>query len=675
MYPLLRVYRCLSRESLGTPIPKQKDLQWRKRMVEKRYLSILLALFILITSLPWDIYIGTTRASENYLLKTQPPQDPNGNFTLDDNDQWDITGQGTLEGNITMYDQSTIIISDANITINGTIWAKGSSKIMIRSSVLRVNVPSHEPVLVEEQYDNPNGFLLMGDGTSLTIMDSTVYLNRHDIEQITEMGMMVPAEVLVNFGKLIVKDSYIDTLGSITIGTSSFNIYRGLVMHMSSELNIANSNITSGIVFYVSSCGSIDNSTLRGVSIEKNVQESNVVISNSDILRTVTVDMVSDVILENCDLKSCLIVKGCSVAFLHNTAISGLKMHENASVNMDDSEFSNEPPYPGWNHIWDNSSLTLSNSSFIRKLSFFGNSSISLYNSSMDHTELNEGAFASLRGSFIDNLSAEGNSIVWLQSSGIGKYNVNHSAKICNITTLTVGVKLNLQSLQVPVELTDLMGNIIASSDMKQQKAAEFTLIRDMISMNKTAMEMELSPMTTQAMVKADYENMHQEKNVDIVGDHIDMELKFEDYSAPILGKARLKMDPFLNTNERVHVSVHAEDIDTNLDSVALRYSVDDGATWETMMMYNTGENTFENSIPGQKDGTKVRFYIVAEDNCGNREISQYYGYTVGEGVVLINNLIVLTIIILVLITLLWTIVKIRKSKKKVSKYIHGGKK
>lgn len=640
-------------------------------MVGKSCLSLALALSILLFIQPCAICTATTRAFEKYDMDKLPPQDMNGNFTLDEDDEWDITGQGILEGNITMQDESIMIISNANITVNGTIWAKDSSEIIIRSSILRLEIPSPEPVVVEKQYDNPNGFVLIEDGVTLTIEDSSVYLYRHDIDQTTPDGMMIPVEVLVNFGKFVLDSSYLNTRGIISFDTFNVSVTRGIVMHMNCEIDIIDSNLTSGIVFYVNSHGSIHNSNFRSISMQKNTKESDVIISNSILSHTVTIDVVSKVFFQNCELKSCLIVADRSEVFLRNTTLMGLKLQGNATAIMDNSRLSVGPPYPDWDHAWDNSNLTLLNSSFIEVLYFHGNSSISLINSSMNYTVLNEGVIASLSGSSINNLSASENCTVWLQSSVVEKYELNHDTKICNITTLAVTTKLNLQPLQISVELTDLSGETLALSETDEQGKAEFTLIRDIISLNKTTMEMMFSPHIEYCFVEAKYENLQQKEGVDIVGDYVEVGLEFEDYNAPVINDVRFKIDPFLNTHEKVLVSVHVEDEETNLANVTLVYSTDDGTTWEKITMYNTGQNMYENSIPGQSDGTKVRFYIVAEDKCGNTAESEYYAYTVGEGVVLINNMIVITALVLVFAALIWVIIKVLWDKKKLGKYIH----
>ncbi len=644
-------------------------------MVGKNVLNVVLTLSTLLAALPIGPCAATTRAFERYDMDTLPPQDSNGNFTLDDDDQWDITGQGVLEGNITMFDESVIIVDNANITVNGTIWAKDNSKIIIRSSNLTMEVPSAYPVVVEKQYDGPHGFMLIEDGASITIENSDLHLVRHQIYE-DPGDLMVPGEVLVNFGDFYMGNSYLDTVGSIDYGWGRIALIRGIVMHMNCELNIINSSLVPGIVFYVNSHGAIENTTFRSISMQKNTEESLVIISNSTITHTITIDEVSNTVFNNCELESCLIVKGHGKAILYDTNMGGLKMLENGTVIMDDSEFLIELPlYLGWNHIQDNSNLTLRSSSFIKTLYLFDNSTISLTNSSMNTTILTDNSSITLEGSSIDNLTAEGTATVWLEGSEIGNYTLANDTKICNITTLAVTTSLNRQPIQIPVSILDETGEILASSETDERGKTSFILVRDMIWFNMTSKEMEYSPVTTYVTVEGDHENLHSEKGTAIEGDYVEVTLVFEDYSAPVMDDVRFETDPFFNTNEKVLVSVHVEDEETSLANVALRYSVDGGVTWGNISLYNTGQNVYENSIPGQSDGTKVRFYIVAEDKCGNTVHSRYYAYTVGESVVLVNNLIIITgltlvfgIIALMTIRGLW-----HKSKEK--KFIHRAEK
>ncbi len=678
-------------------------------MVGKGHLTFILVLMVVITAPPHYVsnpFIATSRASDSYDydIDNLPPRDENGNFTVYEEEHWYITGQGILVGNITLFARSKLTIIDANITINGTIWAKDDSEIAIRSSFVRVEVPSHPPILVEKQYDNPNGFLLTDDGTCFTIEDSNLFLIRHDIDQILPPGMMVPLEVLVNFGKLEINNSYINTLGSITFGTEKVDVNRGLVMHMTSDTYLKNATLTSGIVFYVSSQGLIENSTLEGLTIEKNTEDY-VIISNCTVTRSVTVAMVSKVRFLNCVFESCLIVDYWGTAYLYNTTLTGLKLYDNGTAILDASSLPIDPPRPEWRDLKDNSSLVMLNSSFIKELILYDNSSLnmsksfmnttvmydytsavledssyiekmllydksSLYmsNSLVNSTTMSNSTSATLKDSMIKNLSAGEDTTIQLQSSTLGEYSSN--AKIYNITTLIMTTTLNNRALRIPVELKDASNVTLALLETNEKGVVEFSFIRGTTSFDKNAGKTIYTPLITYCLAIADYENLHEEEGVDIDGDYEEARLEFKDYNAPTIWGVNFEIDPFFNTNDDVYVSVYVEEEETNWINVTLRYSTDHGGTWEEIPMYNLGQNKFENSIPGQSDGTMVRFYILVEDSCGNLAESNYYAYTVGESLTFVNEMIFNTILLIILCGVSWMGIKVIRRKSKVRKYI-----
>jgi beta-lactamase regulating signal transducer with metallopeptidase domain len=86
--------------------------------------------------------------------------------------------------------------------------------------------------------------------------------------------------------------------------------------------------------------------------------------------------------------------------------------------------------------------------------------------------------------------------------------------------------------------------------------------------------------------------------------------------------------------------------------------------------MYEIDQDKYEISIPKQKSGTKVRFYISAVDKSGNAAESKYYTLTVGEDEVLLYNLMVITLIILVIGLLGWITIKVYRIKNRRRTYI-----
>ncbi len=636
-------------------------------MVGKSFLKLVLALLIFLAFQPIYIYAS----GHTYTLDPTnlPRTDANGTFTLRGADEWHIIDEeGNLDGNITLCDNTKLIIVNSDISINGTLWAKDYSSVYIKSSTIRFEVPPSGPVLVDRQYDNPYGFVMTDEETKTKIEHSSIYLHRADTSQNIPDNYIIPGEVLVSFGDFVVINSYINTNGT---NDGSPCPPRGVVVHMDCEFNIINSTLTSGLKAYVNAHGKVENTTFKSLSLEKNTDYTEVIVTNSKMTSTVTIDMVSTVHLENCVLESALIVVKRGVATLKNTTINGLKMLENGTLIMDDSKFPvEEPDYKELNHIKENSNLTLLNFSYIKKVYAYDNCSISSIYSSMNSTLLYDDAFVFLQNTSVYNLSASGNSTVWLQNSEIDTYYLVNNSIISNVTDLAVSISLNRQPLQVPVELYDSTGNLLYSSETNEKGETEFTIIRDKISLNQTSGEMMYSPLVTSCSVEADYMNLHNEVSVVINDEYLEIELDFEDYTAPKIENVKFDIDPFLNTNEKVLVSALVVDEYTNLKQVILLYSTNEGNTWENVTMFSTGENVYENSIPGKSDGTKVRFYILAEDNCGNIAESQLYTYTVGEGVVMVNNLILITAFVVIIATIAAVTFRSIMNRNKEKKYI-----
>jgi hypothetical protein len=484
-------------------------------------------------------------------------------------------------------------------------------------------------------------------------------------------GMMLPGEIVVSFGKFTVRDSTINTSSTLSDGVINQTVNRGMVTHENCELEITDSTFTSGFRFQMNSHGFIENTTLRSISMRKNTAEQNLFISNSTVTHTSTFDQISYGFFQNCTLKSLLIVTDRAVVVLKETTVGGLRLQKNGTVIMEESEFTDASIYPNWNHLWDNSSLILRASSYIRFLYCSDNSSISLFNSSMESIELRKNVEITIEDSYVGDLCAEENSTVWLQDSEFGQFHMYHNAKIYNISTLSVITKLNKQPLQVSVNVKDSTKETLASSETSERGMTEFTLIMDLLSINPTSNEIEYSKQNTSCIVDVEYENLYKEVHVDINGYYIDVELELEDFIAPAINNIRYEIEPFLSLEKEIIVSANVVDLETNVKGVFLRYTIDDGKTWENISMYEIDQSIYEISIPKQKSRTKVRFYISAVDKSGNIAESHYYALTVGEDEVLIYNMMVVTALILIIGLLGWIVIKVLRIKNRRRTYVH----
>ncbi len=66
-----------------------------------------------------------------------------------------------------------------------------------------------------------------------------------------------------------------------------------------------------------------------------------------------------------------------------------------------------------------------------------------------------------------------------------------------------------------------------------------------------------------------------------------------------------------------VKTSVFAFSKTGSMSEVKLKYTVDEGTTWNDILMTKAVGDTFVASIPQQVAGTVIRYYIVGKDNNG----------------------------------------------------------
>jgi hypothetical protein len=110
-----------------------------------------------------------------------------------------------------------------------------------------------------------------------------------------------------------------------------------------------------------------------------------------------------------------------------------------------------------------------------------------------------------------------------------------------------------------------------------------------------------------------------------------------------------------VKSGEEVKVSVNVTDIESGVKNVTLFYTTNNGSSWEKRpMSYIPFTGLCETTIPGQEDGTLVRFRIEAYNNAGKKaikdDIEPYHtGQVIPELliVVILLTFIVATLIIL----------------------------
>ena len=77
--------------------------------------------------------------------------------------------------------------------------------------------------------------------------------------------------------------------------------------------------------------------------------------------------------------------------------------------------------------------------------------------------------------------------------------------------------------------------------------------------------------------------------------------------------------DGDVQPDQEVKISANISDLTSNVKNATLQYTLNDGATWSDLdMTHNSTTDLYETTIPGQLEGTVVRFRMYVYDNAGN---------------------------------------------------------
>jgi hypothetical protein len=90
----------------------------------------------------------------------------------------------------------------------------------------------------------------------------------------------------------------------------------------------------------------------------------------------------------------------------------------------------------------------------------------------------------------------------------------------------------------------------------------------------------------------------------------------------PIQDPPKDNVQPFQN----VTITVNVTDYPTRIKKVILRYSINNGTSWNTTVMKQVCQNTYQATIPGYQYCTWVTFKIEAFDVVGNNATKDNYG-------------------------------------------------
>lgn len=92
----------------------------------------------------------------------------------------------------------------------------------------------------------------------------------------------------------------------------------------------------------------------------------------------------------------------------------------------------------------------------------------------------------------------------------------------------------------------------------------------------------------------------------------------FFDMTAPTIGIPTRTPSDYVLPEQSVKVSVNVTDSASGVKNVTLLYTLNNGSTWEELIMYYNSSTGFYATIPGQQAETWVKFKIIAYDYAEN---------------------------------------------------------
>ena len=110
--------------------------------------------------------------------------------------------------------------------------------------------------------------------------------------------------------------------------------------------------------------------------------------------------------------------------------------------------------------------------------------------------------------------------------------------------------------------------------------------------------------------------------------------LSFDKTPPSITGLTQFPSQGILALNQSVTIEARVTDLESDISSIMLRYSSDNGSTWsELPMLFDATGGSYEAVIPGFGSSTDVKYYISAYDNAGNVKtldnLGIFYKYSV----------------------------------------------
>jgi hypothetical protein len=144
-----------------------------------------------------------------------------------------------------------------------------------------------------------------------------------------------------------------------------------------------------------------------------------------------------------------------------------------------------------------------------------------------------------------------------------------------------------------------------------------------------------------------------------------------EDNNIPIIGIPSRVPEGLVQPNQKVQVLVNITDAESGVKNATLYYNLNNSQTWTPKPMdCNLTSGLYNATIPGQPQGTYVRFKIVAYDKAGNNATREgtepYWTYQVVPEFPSI--IILLPFMVLITLTILYVRSRVLRKRENVSK-------
>lgn len=200
----------------------------------------------------------------------------------------------------------------------------------------------------------------------------------------------------------------------------------------------------------------------------------------------------------------------------------------------------------------------------------------------------------------------------------------NYTASSCN-ATITLPANLTLAKGEIP-EKTLGTGSLLAGAT----STATWMLTADSSGPYTVSMEAE-GLVSGSVWPNPEYPAYDY---TDRIGAAMNFTIQLgEDNNAPLISNLSRVPDGDVSPNQEVRVSANVTDSESGVKNATLFYDLNNSQTWTPIPMnYNLTSHVYYATIPGQSQGTYVRFHIVAYDKVGNNATedgTEYSAYTV----------------------------------------------